>query len=112
MKIDERSVGNVTVLDIAGQITFTKGDMILRDKIHSLIHQGRNKILINLGGVDYVDSAGLGELVGAYTTVARAGGGLKLLNLTKKMRDLMSITKLLTVFDTFDSEPEAVKTFN
>jgi anti-sigma B factor antagonist len=112
MKIDERSVGNVTVLDVSGQITFTKGDMILKDKIHSLIHQGRNKILINLGGVDYVDSAGLGELVGAYTTVARAGGSLKLLNLTKKMRDLMSITKLLTVFDTFDSEPEAVKHFN
>jgi anti-sigma B factor antagonist len=112
MKIDERTVGNVTVLDIAGQITFTKGDMILKDKIHSLIHQGHNKILINLGSVDYVDSAGLGELVGAFTTVARAGGSLKLLNLTKKMRDLMSITKLLTVFDTFDSEPEAIKNFN
>ena len=112
MKIDKRSVGNVTVLDVSGQITFTKGDMILKDKIHSLIHQGRNKILINLGGVDYVDSAGLGELVGAYTTVARAGGSLKLLNLTKKMRDLMSITKLLTVFETFDNEQEAVKSFN
>jgi anti-sigma B factor antagonist len=112
MKIDERSVGDVKVLDIAGQIKFTQGDEMLKDKIHSVVHQGSKKILVNLGAVDYVDSAGLGELVGAYTTVTRAGGKLKLLNVTKKMRDLLAITKLLTVFETFDNEQEAVKSFN
>jgi anti-sigma B factor antagonist len=112
MKIDERSVGDVKVLDIAGQIKFTQGDEMLKDKIHSVIHQGNKKLLVNLAGVDYVDSAGLGELVGAYTTVTHAGGQMKLLNLTKKMRDLLSITKLLTVFETFDNEQEAVKSFN
>jgi anti-sigma B factor antagonist len=112
MKIDERSVGNVKVLDIAGQITFTQGDEILKDKIHSVVHQGNTKVLVNLAGVDYVDSAGLGELVGAYTTVTRAGGTMKLLNVTKKMRDLLSITKLLTVFETFDNEEDALKSFN
>jgi anti-sigma B factor antagonist len=112
MKIDERSVGDVKVLDIAGQIKFTQGDEMLKDKIHSVVHQGSKKILVNLGSVDYVDSAGLGELVGAYTTVTRAGGTMKLLNVTKKMRDLLSITKLLTVFETFDNEQDAVKSFN
>jgi anti-sigma B factor antagonist len=112
MKIDERSVGDVKILDIVGQIKFTQGDEMLKDKIHSVVHQGTKKILVNLAGVDYVDSAGLGELVGAYTTVTRAGGKMKLLNLTKKMRDLLAITKLLTVFDAFDSEQEAVKSFN
>ena len=111
MKIDERSVGDVKVLDIAGQIKFTQGDEMLKDKIHSLVHQGSKKILVNLGAVDYVDSAGLGELVGAFTTVTRAGGKMKLLNVTKKMRDLLSITKLLTVFETFDNEQDAVKSF-
>ena len=85
---------------------------MLKDKIHSVVHQGSKKILVNLAGVDYVDSAGLGELVGAYTTVTKAGGKMKLLNLTKKMRDLLSITKLLTVFETYDNEQEAVKSFN
>ena len=112
MKIDERSVGNVKVLDLSGQIKFAQGDTMLKDKIHSLVHQGHKKILVNLAKVDYVDSAGLGELVGAYTTVTHAGGSMKLLNLTKKMRDLLSITKLLTVFDTYDSEQEAVNKFN
>lgn len=112
MKIDERSAGNVKILDISGQITFTQGDEMLKDKIHSIVHQGHTKILVNLASVDYVDSAGLGELVGAYTTVTRAGGKLKLLSLTKRMRDLLAITKLLTVFDTFDNEQEAVKSFN
>jgi anti-sigma B factor antagonist len=112
MKIDERAAGSVKILDISGQIKFTQGDEMLKDKIHSVVHQGNKKILVNLGGVDYVDSAGLGELVGAYTTVAKAGGSMKLLNVTKKMRDLLSITKLLTVFETFDNEQEAVKSFN
>lgn len=112
MKIEERSVGPVKVLDLSGQIKFTQGDTMLKDKIHSLVHQGHTKILVNLAKVDYVDSAGLGELVGAFTTVARAGGSMKLLNVTKKMRDLLAITKLLTVFDTYDSEQEALKKFN
>jgi anti-sigma B factor antagonist len=111
MKIDERAAGSVKILDISGQIKFTQGDEMLKDKIHSVVHQGSKKILVNLGGVDYVDSAGLGELVGAYTTVAKAGGTMKLLNVTKKMRDLLSITKLLTVFETFDNEQEAVNSF-
>jgi anti-sigma B factor antagonist len=111
MQIEERSVGNVKVLDVKGQITFTQGDMLLKDKINSVVSQGHKQILINLAGVSYVDSAGLGELVGAYTTVARAGGSLKLANLTKKMHDLLTITKLVTVFESFDTEQEAVKSF-
>ena len=112
MKIDERSVGDVKVLDVTGQIKFTQGDEMLKDKIHSVLHQGSKKLLVNLAGVDYMDSAGLGELVGAYTTVTRAGGKLKLLNVTKRLRDLLSITKLLTVFETFDNEQEAIKSFS
>jgi anti-sigma B factor antagonist len=112
MQIAERSAGNVTVLDLSGQITFTQGDQILKDKINSLVHQGHKNILVNLGGVTHVDSAGLGELVGAYTTVTKAGGNMKLVNLTKRLHDLMSITKLLTVFDTFESEKDALTRFN
>ena len=85
MQIAERSAGNVTVLDLSGQITFTKGDQLFKDKIHSLIHQGHKNILVNMGGVTHVDSAGLGELVGAYTTVTKAGGSMKLVNLTKRL---------------------------
>lgn len=112
MQIEERSVGNVKVLDVKGQITFTQGDMLLKDKINSVVSQGYKQILVNLADVSYVDSAGLGELVGAYTTVTRAGGRLKLANLTKKMHDLLTITKLLTVFESFDTEQEAVKSFS
>ena len=112
MQIAEREAGNVTVLDISGQITFTQGDLVFKDKIHSLVHQGHKNILVNLANVTHVDSAGLGELVSAYTTAARAGGSMKLVNLTKRLTDLLTITKLLTVFDTFDSEQEALKTFN
>ncbi len=112
MQIAERSAGNVTVLDLSGQITFTQGDLVFKDKIHSLVHQGHKNILVNLANVTHVDSAGLGELVSAYTTLARAGGSMKLVNLTKRLTDLLTITKLLTVFDTFDSEQEALKTFN
>ena len=112
MQIDERTVGSVKVLDVTGQITFTQGDMLLKDKIHSMLHQGHKKILNNLAGVSYIDSAGLGELVGSYTTVTRAGGSLKLENVTKRMHDLLSITKLLTVFETFDKEQDAVQSFS
>ena len=112
MQIAERSAGNVIVLDLSGQITFTQGDLVFKDKIHSLVHQGHKNILVNMAKVTHVDSAGLGELVGAYTTLARAGGSMKLVNLTQRLTDLLTITKLLTVFDTFNSEQEALKTFN
>lgn len=111
MNIDERMVGTVKILDLSGQITFTQGDTLLKDKIHSLVHQGDKKLLVNLAKINYIDSAGLGQLVGAYTTVTQAGGQLKLVNLTKRIHDLLTITKLTTVFETFDSEQEAVKTF-
>jgi len=111
MKIDERSAGDVKILDITGRITMTQGEGVLKDRIHSIAQQGHAKILVNLAGVDYIDSTGLGELVGAYTTVTRAGGKLKLLNITKKMHDLLAITKLLTVFETFDSEQDGIASF-
>ena len=112
MQIEERSVGGVVVLDVKGKITLGDGDELLKDKINSLVNQGSKQILLNLAGVPYIDSAGLGEIVRTYTTVSRQGGSLKLLNLTKRITDLLSITKLLTVFDTFDSEGEAVKSFS
>jgi len=112
MQIAERSAGGVKILDISGQITLNRGgDQLLKDKVNSLMHQGDKHILVNLANVTAMDSAGLGELVGAYTTVTKAGGSLKLVNLTKRLQDLLSITKLLTVFDAYDSEPAALATF-
>jgi anti-sigma B factor antagonist len=112
MQIEERAVGDVVVLDLKGRITLGDGDQLLKDKVNSLVNQGNKRIVLNLGGVPYIDSAGLGEIVGSYTTVSRQGGSLKLLNLTKKITDLLAITKLLTVFETFDSEDEAVRSFS
>jgi anti-sigma B factor antagonist len=112
MQITERSVGDVMVLDIKGKITLGEGDEQLKDKVNSLVNQGQRKMILNLAGVPYLDSAGLGEVVRAYTTVSRQGGSLKLLNLTKRITDLLSITKLLTVFETFDSESDAVQSFS
>src|SRR6188474_2816127 len=112
MQIDQRSVGDVIVLDLKGKITLGEGDELLKDKVNSLVNQGHKKIVLNLAEVPYIDSAGLGEIVRTYTTVNRQGGSLKLLNLTKRITDLLSITKLLTVFDTFDSESEAVSSFS
>jgi len=111
MQIAERQSGSVTVLDLSGKITLGEDGTLLKDKLHSLLHQGKKTILLNLGQVQYVDSAGLGALVSAYTTVTREGGALKLVNVTKKLQDLLSITKLLTVFDTFDSEDEAIRSY-
>ena len=111
MQIEERIVGEVTILDLKGKMTLGEGDELLKDKINSLIHQGQKKLLLNLEGVPYIDSAGLGEIVRTYTTVSRQGGALKLVNLTKRITDLLSITKLLTVFETFDAEKEAVASF-
>ena len=112
MQITERQVGDVMILDLKGKITLGEGDELLKDKVNSIVSQGRRKIVLNLAEVPYLDSAGLGEVVRAYTTVSRQGGSLKLLNLTKRITDLLSITKLLTVFDTFDSEDEAVRSFS
>jgi len=112
MQIEERTIGDVVVLDLKGKVTLGEGDELLKDKIHSLMNQGRKKIVLNLANVPYVDSAGLGEIVRTYTTVSRQGGSLKLLSLTKRITDLLSITKLLTVFETFDSEADAVGSFS
>jgi len=111
MRIEEREVREVLILDLSGKLTIGEGDELLKDKINSLIQQGRRKLVLNLAGVPYIDSAGLGEFVRTYTTVSRQGGKLKLLNLTKRIQDLLAITKLLTVFETFDSEQEAVQSF-
>ncbi len=111
MDIEERAVGEVMILDLKGKLTIGEGDELLKDKINSLIQQGHRKLLLNLEGVPYVDSAGLGEIVRTYTTVSRQGGSLKLLHLTKRIQDLLAITKLLTVFDTYESEPEALASF-
>src|SRR5688500_6532187 len=111
MQIEERTAGDVTILDLKGKMTLGEGDEILKDKINSLVLQGRKKLVLNLESVPYIDSAGLGEIVRTYTTVSRQGGSLKLLSLTKRITDLLSITKLLTVFDTYDNEADAVRSF-
>lgn len=111
MEIVERTVNDVTVLDLKGKMTLGEGDELLKDKINSLLAAGKKKLLLNLEAVPYIDSAGLGEVVRTYTTVSRQGGSLKLLNLTKRIEDLLSITKLLTVFDTYDNEAEAVQSY-
>jgi anti-sigma B factor antagonist len=112
MDIVERTVSDVTVLDLKGKMTLGEGDELLKDKINSLLANGKKKLILNLEGVPYIDSAGLGEIVRTYTTVSRQGGNLKLLNLTKRIEDLLAITKLLTVFETYDAEQEAVKSFS
>ncbi len=112
MQIEERVVNDVTILDLKGKITLGDGDEALKDKINSLVLQNRKRILLNLADVPYIDSAGLGEVVRTYTTVSRQGGQLKLVSLTKRITDLLSITKLLTVFETFESEADALKSFS
>ena len=109
--IHEREVGDVTVLDLSGKITIGEGSVQLREAVRGLLERGKKQVLINLGGVDYVDSSGIGELVSCFTTTKNQGGQLKLLNLTKKIRDLLQITKLLTVFETYDDEAEAIRSF-
>ena len=99
MQIEERSAGDVTILDLKGKMTLGEGDEALKDKINSLVLQGRKKLVLNLADVPYIDSAGLGEIVRTFTTVSRQGGSLKLLSLTKRITDLLAITKLLTVFE-------------
>jgi anti-sigma B factor antagonist len=111
LNIRERQAGDVTILDLEGKITIGEGSVSLRSAIRRLIEEGKKKILLNLSGVGYVDSSGIGELVSSYTTINREGGQLKLLKLTQKIKDLLTITKLLTVFDTYDDESEALNSF-
>ena len=112
MKASNRQVDGVTVVDLSGRITLGEGSVVLRDTVRELIGKGDKKILLNLGDVTYIDSSGIGELVSAFTTVRNQGGELKLLNLTKKVHDLLQITKLYTVFDVKDDETSAVKSFS
>ena len=111
MEIEERTLENVVVLDLKGKLTIGEGDELLKEKINNLMQQGHRNLLLNLENVPYVDSAGLGGIVHTYTTVSRQGGKLKLVNLTKRITDLLAITKLLTVFETFESEADAVSSF-
>jgi anti-sigma B factor antagonist len=111
LKLGSRVVDGITIVDCSGRITLGEGSVVLRDSIKDLLGKGQKKILLNLGDVNYIDSSGIGELVSAYTTVKNQGGELKLLNLTKKVHDLLQITKLYTVFDVRDDETTAVKSF-
>jgi anti-sigma B factor antagonist len=111
MDIKERVVESVSVLDLSGKIVLGEGDMQIKERIRDLLSDGQRKILLNLGDVSYIDSAGLGALISTYATVKREGGQLKLVNLTKRVQDLLAITKLITVFDTFDSEKEALDSY-
>ena len=111
VKLTTRQVGDVTVVDVAGRITLGEGSSVLRDAMRDLVSKGQKKILLNLGDVSYIDSSGIGELVSGFTSVANAGGQLKLINLTKRVKDLLQITKLYTVFEVFDDEAAAVRSF-
>jgi anti-sigma B factor antagonist len=110
MVLKARRLDDVVILDLSGRITMGEGTLILRDHIQKLLAAGDRKFLLNLADVDYIDSSGLGELVTSFTTVRNQNGHLKLLNLTRRVQDLLQITKLLTVFEAFNSEAEALKT--
>lgn len=111
LNISERQAGDVTILDMDGKVTIGEGSVALRSAIRRLVGEGKKKILLNLSGVGYVDSSGIGELVSSFTAVNKEGGQLKLLNLTQKIQDLLAITKLLTVFDTFENEGDALASY-
>ena len=112
MKVHTRQVDGVTILDLSGRITLGEGSVQLRDAVRDLISKGSKHILLNLAEVNYIDSSGIGELVSAFTSVRNQGGELKLLSLTKKVHDLLQITKLYTVFDIKDDEATAVSSFS
>ncbi len=112
MTIEERQAGDVTILALAGKLTLGQGDRLLKDKISSVVRDGPKRLLLDLSEVPYVDSAGLGELVRTYTAVNRNGGQLKLLGLAKRIKDLFALTKLLTVFEIFETEQEALDSFS
>ena len=111
VKLNTRQVDDVTVIDVSGRITLGEGSSVIRDAIRDLVANGKKKILLNLGEVTYIDSSGIGELVAGYTSVANAGGTLKLLSLTKRVKDLLQITKLYTVFDVHEEEAHALRSF-
>ena len=111
LNIKERQVGDVTILDMDGKITIGEGSVALRTAIRRLLEEGKKKILLNLAKVGYIDSSGIGELVSSYTAINKESGELKLLNLTQKLQDLLTITKLLTVFDVYENEAEALASF-
>lgn len=112
LTIDKREVSHVTILDIHGRLVLGPEIGDLRDAVRGLVAEGKKKIILNLQDVDYLDSSGVGELVGSFTTVRNAGGELKLLNLTQKVHDVLHVTKLYTVFDIKDDEFQAVKSFD
>ena len=112
MTIEERPTGSVMILDLKGKLTIGDGDELLKDKINSLVQQGHTKLILNLADVPYIDSGGLGQVVRTYTTVKQHNGSLKLMNVTKRIEDLLAITKLLTVFDVFETEQEALQSFS
>ena len=111
VKLTNRQVGDVTVIDVAGRITLGEGSSTLRDALRELVKKDHKKILLNLKDVTYIDSSGIGELVSAYTTITNQGGHLKLLGLTHRVKDLLQITKLYTVFDVHEDEAHAVRSF-
>jgi anti-sigma B factor antagonist len=111
VKLTTRQVGDVTVIDVAGRITLGEGSSVLRDAMRDLVGKSQKKILLNLGEVSYIDSSGIGELVSGFTTVTNSGGALKLLNLNKRVKDLLQITKLYTVFDVHEDEASAIRSF-
>ena len=111
VKLNTRQVGDVSVIDVSGRITLGEGSSTLRDALRELAGKGQKKILLNLGEVSYIDSSGIGELVSGFTSVTNSGGQLKLLNLTKRVKDLLQITKLYTVFDVHETEASAIRSF-
>ena len=111
VKLSSRQVGDVTVVDAAGRITLGEGASAFRDMIRDLATKGNKKLLVNLNEVSYIDSSGIGEMVSSFTTVTNHGGQLKLLGLSKRVKDLLQITKLYTVFEVFDDEASAVRSF-
>jgi anti-sigma B factor antagonist len=111
LDIKERQAGDITILDMNGKVTIGEGSVALRTAIRRLLEEGKKKNLLNLGGVGYIDSSGIGELVSSFTAINKEQGQLKLLNLTQKLQDLLGITKLLTVFDVYDNESDALGSF-
>ena len=111
VKLTTRQVGDVTVIDVAGRITLGEGSSALREALRDLVGKNQKKILLNLGDVTYIDSSGIGELVSGFTTVTNSGGSLKLLNLNKRVKDLLQITKLYTVFEVHEDEAAAIRSF-
>ncbi len=111
LELKERQAGDVTILDLSGSVRMGEGAISLRNAIRGLVEQGKKKILLNLAAVKNVDSSGIGELIANYTTISRDGGQLKLLNLTEKIQNLLVITKLLTVFDSYDNEADALNSY-